>query len=61
MNGRTHFAPRFARSALALAIGCAFGLASPVATAGTFETENVKGSFDSTISLGMQWRMSGTD
>ena len=26
----------------------------------TFETEDVKGSFDSTISFGMQWRMSGT-
>jgi hypothetical protein len=26
----------------------------------SFETDDVKGSFDSTISFGMQWRMSGT-
>jgi len=61
MNGRSTFAPRFARSALALAVAGTIGLAAPAAIAGTFETENVKGSFDSTISLGFQWRMTGTD
>ena len=61
MNERSTFAPRFARRALALAVAGAIGLAAPAAIAGTFETENVKGSFDSTISLGFQWRMSGTD
>ncbi|MCC7325781.1 MAG: DUF1302 domain-containing protein [Burkholderiales bacterium] len=61
MNGRTHFAPRIARSTFALAMGCALGIASSAALAVEFETENVKGTFDSTISFGMQWRMSGTD
>ena len=61
MNGRTHISPRFARGALALGIACAFGLATAPALGVEFETESVKGSFDSTISLGMQWRMSGTD
>ncbi|CAG0958514.1 hypothetical protein BURK1_00586 [Burkholderiales bacterium] len=60
MNERSTLAPRFARGALALALCSAFGLAGPAALAGTFETENVKGSFDSTISYGMQWRMQGT-
>ena len=61
MNGPSTYAPRHARRALALAVGGALGLASAIAPAATFETENVKGSFDSTISLGFQWRMAGTD
>jgi len=61
MIGRPHHAPRFARSTLALALCGIFGFASPAALAVEFETENVKGSFDSTISLGFQWRMSGTN
>src|SRR5512143_2354086 len=60
MNGQSTFAPRFARRALALVLGCAVGLGSSTALAATFETENFTGSFDSTISFGMQWRMSGT-
>ena len=61
MIGRPYHTPRFARGMLALALGGTFGLASPAAFAVEFQTENVKGSFDSTISLGFQWRMSGTD
>jgi len=60
MNGQSIFAPRFARGAVALALGGAVALSGPAALAVTFETENVKGSFDSTISFGMQWRMSAT-
>ncbi|MCC6377316.1 MAG: DUF1302 domain-containing protein [Burkholderiales bacterium] len=59
MSGCSRFAPRFARGALA--IGGALAIAAPVALAATFETENVKGSFDSTVSLGFQWRMADTD
>jgi len=43
-----------------MALGGIFALAAPAAVAVTFETENVKGSFDSTISFGLQWRMSAT-
>jgi len=46
---------------LALALGGALGIVSTAALAVEFETEHVKGSFDSTVSLGFQWRMSGTD
>jgi hypothetical protein len=60
MNGQTCFAPRLANGALAAALGGIFALAAPAAMAATFETESVKGSFDSTISFGMQWRMSAT-
>lgn len=60
MNGQPAFAPRFARRAITLALGGALGLGGSAALAAPFETENVKGSFDSTISFGMQWRMSGT-
>ena len=61
MNGRSQRAPRFARRALALALAAACGSVSGGASAFGFETENVKGSFDSTISFGMQWRMQGTN
>lgn len=60
MIGRPHLAPRARRGMLVLALGSALGLASP-ALAVEFETEHVKGSFDSTVSLGFQWRMTGTD
>ena len=60
MNGQPCFAPRRANGALAAALGGIFALAAPAAMAATFETESVKGSFDSTISFGMQWRMSAT-
>ncbi len=60
MNGQPRFAPRLAGGVLAAAIGGLFALAAPAAVAATFETESVKGSFDSTISFGMQWRMSDT-
>jgi hypothetical protein len=58
MHGQTQVAPRFQRTALAL--GSAFALAAAPAAAYTFEADGVKGSFDSTISFGAQWRMSGT-
>ena len=61
MNRRSTIALRLPRSAVALALAGAFGLAAPAAVAATFETESVKGSFDSTVSFGMQWRMAGTD
>ncbi|MCL4761355.1 MAG: DUF1302 family protein [Burkholderiales bacterium] len=61
MNGRSALAPRAARRALALAIGAALAAAATAAGAETFETGWVKGSFDSTISFGMQWRMQGTN
>ena len=60
MNGQPHLASRLARRVLALALGGVFALAVPAASAVSFESENVKGSFDSTISFGMQWRMSAT-
>lgn len=60
MNGQPRFAPRSTGGALALAIGGLFALAAPAALAVSFETDGVKGSFDSTISFGMQWRMSAT-
>ena len=60
MNGQPHPASRLARRVLAVALGGVFALAAAAASAVTFETENVKGSFDSTISFGMQWRMSST-
>lgn len=60
MNGKSCLAPRLARRALALALGGVFALGASATRAATFETEGVKGSFDSTISFGMQWRMSGT-
>jgi hypothetical protein len=61
MNGKSLFAPRLVLRALALALGGVLALgADNAARAVTFETENVKGSFDSTISFGMQWRMSAT-
>jgi len=60
MNGQPHLASRLARRVLALALGGVFALAVPAASAVTFETESVKGSFDSTISFGMAWRMSAT-
>jgi len=60
MNGQPHPASRLARRVLAVALGGVFALAAAAASAVTFETENVKGSFDSTISFGMQWRMSAT-
>jgi Protein of unknown function (DUF1302) len=60
MNRQSHLAPRLAKTALSLALGGIFALAASAASAVSFETEDVKGSFDSTISFGMQWRMSGT-
>ncbi len=60
MNGQSNFVPRFAGRALASVLGGMLALGTPAAVAVTFETESVKGSFDSTISFGMQWRMSGT-
>lgn len=60
MNGRSGFVPRFARNTLALALAGALLTASPLAGAFGFETDTVKGSFDSTISFGMEWRMSST-
>ncbi len=61
MNGKSLFAPRLALRALALTLGGVLALgADNAARAVTFETENVKGSFDSTVSFGMQWRMSAT-
>lgn len=44
-----------------LAIGGLGALAAPAAMAVGFETDWVKGSFDSTISFGMQWRAQGRD
>lgn len=60
MNGQPHLAPRFTRRAITVALGGVFALGAAAASAVSFETEGVKGSFDSTISFGMQWRMSGT-
>jgi hypothetical protein len=60
MNRQSHVATRLAKSALSLALGGIFALGAPGASAVSFETENFTGSFDSTISFGMQWRMSGT-
>ena len=61
MNGQPHFAPRVgARMRSRSRWAASSRLRAPTASAVTFETEDVKGSFDSTISFGMQWRMSGT-
>ena len=60
MNGQPCFVLRLKGGARAAALGGLLALAAPAAVAVTFETENVKGSFDSTISFGMQWRMSAT-
>jgi len=60
MNGQIQHAPRFKQTSLALALGSALAIGAPTATAVSFETDDVKGSFDSTISFGMQWRMQGT-
>lgn len=60
MNGKPNFVPRFAGDLLAFAFSGIVALGAPAAVAATFETESVKGSFDSTISFGMQWRMQGT-
>jgi hypothetical protein len=52
-------ARRIRRRAIVLALA-GLGLAAPAgALAGSFENEWVKGSFDSVISYGMQWRMQG--
>jgi hypothetical protein len=61
MNRHCGSARRFTRRTLVFALGAATALASAGAQAFTFETEGVKGSFDSTISFGMQWRMSSTN
>src|SRR6266545_3890316 len=59
MNGtQIRVAPRSRR---ALVLGLAAAIIAPAAHAVSFETEWVKGSFDSTISYGMQWRMQGRD
>ena len=60
MNGQPYFAPRACARMVALALGSVAVLAVPTASAFTFESEDVKGSFDSTVSFGMQWRMSAT-
>ena len=60
MNGQPCFVLRLKGGARAAALGGLLALAAPAAVAVTFETESVKGSFDSTISFGMQWRMSAT-
>ena len=60
MNGQPDFALRARARMAALALGGVFALAVPTASAVSFETEDVKGSFDSTVSFGLQWRMSGT-
>ena len=49
------------RCALMLAVAALATVAMPSVRAAGFETDWVKGSFDSTISFGMQWRMEGTD
>jgi uncharacterized protein DUF1302 len=60
MNGKCCLVPRLARGTLALALGGVMLLAARPAAPVSFETEGVKGSFDSTISFGMEWRMSST-
>jgi hypothetical protein len=60
MKAMSRGASRFTRTALAVALGGASAFAAAPAAAFSFETDGVKGSFDSTISFGMQWRMSGT-
>lgn len=59
MNRQSTIASRLARRALVLAVGGGLALAAGMAWAATFETESVKGSFDSTLSFGMQSRMQG--
>jgi len=49
------------RRALVLALAALATTAAPAARAASFETEWVKGSFDSTISFGAQRRMQGRD
>jgi uncharacterized protein DUF1302 len=61
MTATRDFAPAFALRTFTLALGIAGVLTAPVAPAASFETEWVKGSFDSVISFGMQWRMQGRD
>ena len=60
MTRQSLIASRRARRTLAMAIGGTLALAAAAAGAVTFENESVKGSFDSTISFGAQWRMSST-
>jgi hypothetical protein len=61
MTGTRDFAPGFALRRFTLALGIAGVLTAPAAPAASFETEWVKGSFDSIISFGLQWRMQGRD
>ena len=61
MTGTRDFAPGFALRTFTLALGIAGVLTAPAAPAASFETEWVKGSFDSIISFGLQWRMQGRD
>jgi Protein of unknown function (DUF1302) len=63
MNGQPNFAPRNAVRAMlvALTLGGVGVIAAPAALAASFENEWVKGSFDSTLSFGMQWRAQGRD
>ena len=49
------------RRALAVTLAALASAAAPAAQAASFENEWVKGSFDSTISFGLQWRVQGTD
>ncbi len=60
MNGQIQFALRWKETARAVALGGAIALAAPAVSAFTFESDDVRGSFDSTVSFGMQWRMSAT-
>ena len=49
------------RRLLTVALAALASCTAASACAASFENEWVKGSFDSTISFGMQWRMQGTD
>ena len=61
MNGQSCFVPRMSARAGGWRSAACCALAAPAAMAVSFETDSVKGSFDSTISFGMQWRDAGDE
>jgi len=60
MNVKSGLLSRLARRAVAMLLAGALAAGATAALAMSFEMDGVKGYFDSTISFGMEWRMSGT-